>query len=399
MTQHLQQTSVLSLHQLCHSAALPYGTLLRWRGRARAALPMLSQPGPKKLGALPLAELLQEIALLPHQTRRSRGSGALYRRHHDRISRRALAGMVARQRHVSKQRRRRQIIRVHWKLPNLAWAIDATEYGRDQAGRKLYLIVVKDLASRYLFEPLVTVEPRGEQVASYLGKLLQEHGVPLLLKRDNGSLFNCEPVDQLLAQQAVIPLNSPAYYPPYNGGIENGIRELKQSLTPCLPSAPEQWEPAVLAPSARAITHLRNCRPRRGLRGQSAAQAYHHQPRARFDRRARHETFEWLRRHAHATMQPMEKTDRRALHAAWRHAVETWLRCQGLISLTRQPQGGGGSGVRRIIVTGHPVFSAVGRGAGGGSGNDVDVGPIMCFSWAAPTGTLHAGAPAGEFDG
>jgi hypothetical protein len=48
----------------------------------------------------------------------------------------------------------------------------------------------------------------------------RRHGRPLLLKRDNGSLFNCGPIDQLLSDEAVIPFNSPAYYPRYNGGIE-----------------------------------------------------------------------------------------------------------------------------------------------------------------------------------
>ncbi|MEI6537588.1 MAG: hypothetical protein WCN98_19755, partial [Verrucomicrobiaceae bacterium] len=33
-------------------------------------------------------------------------------------------------------------------------------------------------------------------------------------------------------------------------------------------------------------------------------------------------------------MQQMDKADHRSLDAAWRHAVEIWLRCQNLISLT-----------------------------------------------------------------
>ena len=34
----------------------------------------------------------------------------------------------------------------------------------------------------------------------------------------------------MLAEACVTPLNSPAHYPRYNGAIEKGIRELKESL-------------------------------------------------------------------------------------------------------------------------------------------------------------------------
>ena len=83
-----------------------------------------------------------------------------------------------------------------------------------------------------------------------------------------------------------------------------------------------------------AAAHLRNCNPRRSLGGHTAAEACHHQPRSRFGKRERHATFEWIKDRSNATMQNMEKLDRRRVRAACRLAVETWLRCQGLISLS-----------------------------------------------------------------
>jgi hypothetical protein len=308
--------------------------MLRWQGRAKKGLPLLARPGPKKLGPLPLEELRQEIEQLVHRPKRSAGSGALYRRRQHAISRRDLAKLINRERQAAQRRRRRKMIRITWKEPNLAWGLDATEYGRDQAGRKLYLVVAKDLASSYLFEPLVTVDPNAKQIAAYLRGLFQRSGPPLLLKRDNGSLFNNRFVDEVLAEQCVIPLNSPPYYPPYNGGIENGIRELKGVLNVCLPPKPPAWAPDAIAPFANAVIHLRNCRPRRGLAGHTAAETYHHQTRSRFGKRERHATFGWIKRRSNATIQNMEKLNRRNIGAAWRRAVETWLRCQGLISLT-----------------------------------------------------------------
>jgi hypothetical protein len=45
-------------------------------------------------------------------------------------------------------------------------------------------------------------------------------------------------------------------------------------------------------------------------------------------------TFEWIGNHSNARLQLMEKPHRRRVGAAWRHAAETWLRCQGQITLS-----------------------------------------------------------------
>ena len=80
--------------------------------------------------------------------------------------------------------------------------------------------------------------------------------------------------------------------------------------------------------------YLRNCNPRRSLGGHTAAEAYNHQPRSLFGIRERHDTFEWIKARSNATIQDMEKLDRRRVRAAWRFATETWLRCQGLITVS-----------------------------------------------------------------
>ena len=126
---------------------------------------------------------------------------------------------------------RRQVSkRVSWKEPNIAWAIDATERGQDENGTRLYVHAVQDLCTRYRFTPLVAVESKGEAVAAHPSKAsLGRHGAPLFLKRDNGSPLNHAAVDRVLAENGVIPLNSPAYYPKYNGAVEKGIRDLKDA--------------------------------------------------------------------------------------------------------------------------------------------------------------------------
>jgi len=74
-------------------------------------------------------------------------------------------------------------------------------------------------------------------VAEHLEKLFRRHGPPLFLKRDNGSPLNAAEVDAVLADYGVIPLNSPAYYPRYNGAMEKSIRDFKAALAKRQPKA------------------------------------------------------------------------------------------------------------------------------------------------------------------
>jgi hypothetical protein len=87
-----------------------------------------------------------------------------------------------------------------------------------------------------------------------------------VLKRDNGSNLNQPAVDEVLARYLVVPLNSPPQYPPYNGGMERAVRELKPPLVEKIlaygpiPESPVQvW--------AEVLAYELNPRPRRCLDG------------------------------------------------------------------------------------------------------------------------------------
>ena len=330
----LQRQSGLSAREASGTLGLGYRRLLRWQPRAHAGAPAVVPPGPKKAGPLPLEAVRAEVAALRHQRCRTNGTTALYERHQGVISRRELARLVAEERGKQERERRRLYRRIDWHVPNVAWAIDATERGRDRQGRKLFVHAVQDLCSRFRFAPLVALESKGAAVAGHLEKLFRRHGAPLFLKRDNGSPLNAAEVDAVLAAHGVIPLNSPAYYPRYNGAIEKGIREMQDALGMCLPR-PVRWQPKAVLPYVTAVHHALNCRPRRVLQQHTAAEAYYHQPHARYTKRERLAIFEWIRVHAKDRIrhQP-EKVDQRSVSAAWRRAAETWLRCQGLITVS-----------------------------------------------------------------
>jgi hypothetical protein len=337
MITDLQNHTGASARELGRLLGLGYRRLLRWRQRAALGRPALAWPGPKKAEPLPLEELRREIAALRHGLRRSRGTLALYRQHRPAISRRALAALIAAERTARRLAARRRGQRVTWLEPNLAWVIDATEHGTDRWGRPLIVHAPQDLCSRFRFEPLTALESRGPAIARHLAALFRTHGAPLFLKRDNGSPFNHAAVDAVLAAHGVIPLNSPPHYPQYNGAVEKGIRDLQDALGECLSTA-HCWQPDRLQPYLVAVHHHLNCRPRRSLQGRTACEAYHHLPRHRYGRRERSAIFDLIRTCALDSVRQLEKVDQRSLDAAWRHAAESWLRCQGLITVSLNPK-------------------------------------------------------------
>jgi transposase InsO family protein len=221
---------------------------------------------------------------------------------------------------------------VQWLWSGLAWSMDATEYGPEGC----QLIPVQDLASRYRLRPLVTDRLNGRQIACHLEDLFRQHGAPLLLKRDNGSPFNHHAIDQLMARYCVLPLNNPPHYPPYNGAMEKGIGDLKRCLD-------QRWgQPATVPPhwavTVETTVHELNHRSRRSLKGRTPCACFHDPARhLRWNRRQRQKIFRLLYQEFWRRIENMVNRNHHTLAAAWRSTVETWLRCQGLITIRHRP--------------------------------------------------------------
>jgi transposase InsO family protein len=316
-----------SWRQLCQPGpdrgSVPYSSLMRWRQRQRNGLPLWQCPGPKKSVPLNGAEFYPLLRQLSQGRVRTRGTGELYQRFALALSRRQFAGLVQDER----QAQLHAMKRIDWLRPGLAWSCDATEYGQDQ------IIPVQDLASRYRFRPLVLPRLDGSQIALHLETLFRQHGPPLFLKRDNGSPFNHQDVDEVLARFGVLPLNNPPHFPRYNGGMEKGIRDFKAALA--LRSSPPSSELGLLA---EVLAHELNHRPRRCLQGSNACVVFHDDAqRLRWTKPQRQSIFRLLLRDFGA----MFENTAHGLHphpaTLWRVTVEAWLRRQGLISI-RQNQ-------------------------------------------------------------
>jgi hypothetical protein len=306
---------------LCQPIA--YSTLMRWRARARSGQPLLQSPGPKKSAPLNWKALYRQILQLHHGRVRTQGTTAMYHRHAQSISRRQLRQLAAQIR----QDKYDSMKRIHWHFPGLAWGIDATEYQE-----RWKLIPVSDLACRYRFVPLVALSEDGNQIALYLENLFRQHGPPLFLKPDNGSPFNCDAVERVLEQHCVLPLNNPPRYPRYNGATEKSIGDLKRHLDQRLHSQP--WLNTPLLPQVEAAVHELNHRPRRGLKGRTPCDLFHDpNRRLSLSLKGRKRIFRLLLAQFAQTIGKMAPRNHREYSAAWRLSVETWLRCQGLISV------------------------------------------------------------------
>jgi hypothetical protein len=276
------------------------------------------------------ALLLETVAATPHPAAASHLPG------HS-PARRPLQNLVTARRRATLRARRRKLQRIRWLQPNVAWAIDATEYPKDAQGDRLVHVVVQDLATTFQFDPLLNFNFSGHDTATLLRRLFRLHGPPLFLKRDNGGVFNTPEVDALLTEFAVIPLNSPTRYPRYNGAIEHGIGELKHDLQSCLPR-PTPSAPSAALPFARFLVHKHNYQPRRLLDGQSATQAYFQRPRLRWNRGERHRIFAWIGARAKRMLHAMDHPNQRDLRRSWRRAAESWLCRQGLIEVSINQQ-------------------------------------------------------------
>ena len=136
-----------------------------------------------------------------------------------------LEDLLRRYRKVWQTRYAQHGFELTWHHAGAVWAIDFTKPREPIDGVFPYLLAIRDLAShcQLAWRPV-----RGESVADVLPtlrELFAEHGLPLVLKSDNGSAFIAEALHALLGEMLVAQLFSPVHQPQYNGALErnNGV--------------------------------------------------------------------------------------------------------------------------------------------------------------------------------
>ena len=324
-----------SYPRLCGCVGVPYGSFRRWKARLAQQQSVRMRPGPKKVVPLQLAELHGAVDSLDHGSQRSRGTSALGRQYQAQLSRRDLGTLVTTARRALTAAREAALCRITWHAPGVVWSLDDAELARVN-GHPLCLHQVQDLASRYKFLPWVEEQIVGETVAARLEQLFLQYGAPLVLKRDNGGNLNQHAVDEVLARYWVMPLNSPRQYPPYNGGMERAIREVKAplraQLRACGPTPAtevQHW--------AERLAYELNHRRRRSLHGQIACRVFQDaRPVLRtYTLRKRREVFDEINALTWTLLRAQEVCTEPDAESIRRVAVETWLQQHGVITVTQ----------------------------------------------------------------
>jgi len=333
-----RETTGLSWRTLCETGPVKHSSLMRWRSRLERQGPLVQRPGPKKVEPLDLGRLQQGMAELRHGQKHTHGTGALYQQLHNSLSRRQLQELVDLARRDACREHRAMMRRIQWNVPGLVWSLDETELWPDERGQKIKLLTVQDLASGYKFPPIVGHSFNGEEAAGHLEALFSRYGPPLFLKRDNAGNLNHPVVDDVLSWRMALPLNSPTYYPPYNGALEHTQGEIKRQMKSRVVDLVSPCRTEYLEALAQVAAHDLNHQERRNLNGwNSCAIFFTGKARAAHSNRLRKEIYDGLIETQSAIIAAMDRREERDKEAAWRIAVEHWLVKNRHISVFENP--------------------------------------------------------------
>ena len=200
--------------------------------------------------------------------------------------------------------------------PMVMWSEDGAGF---KAGkRKREAMILQDECARYKVHTRLAEGPATEQhVLEYLEEAFQTHGAPLILKQDNIAYQNTEAIQKLCDRHGVLLLNSPAYYPQYNGKKERSVRDIKGYVRALQRNGVgENLEQQL----ALAVKDLNDDRPRPVLDGHTAQEVFNHRRRRLPDRK------QFLIRVQTKQLELEQKAkDRKEKDAARRRAVEQVL--------------------------------------------------------------------------
>jgi hypothetical protein len=314
-------------------ADVSYPTFMRWNRRYECGSELVSVPGPKKIERLELDALKGDVFRLGFGPKRTSGTGELHRKYHDQISRRALDEMISEARRQVLDEKRESMRRITWHTPRSVWGMDVTE-ARVKGGT-VFVNLLQDMSSKCKLHSIADYEePCGDEVAGQLETAFSKNGPPLFLKRDNGGNLNHAAVNDVLERHMVIPFNSPAYYPKYNGSVEKANGEMKTEESFKLVMELEAYKGNELPLFTDNVLSCLNHKERRSLGGKCSCLIFFGSEKLNVTRRDRKEIYEWI---VNRKLEIQEKLGQGIKdEKATRLAIETWLLLNGHITVVQQ---------------------------------------------------------------
>jgi hypothetical protein len=322
----------INLYQAARICGISYKSLWRYHQRLEAGEAPIQVVGRKPLPPIDYSHVKLELHKLDHGRKRCSGTGQIREKYDGIISRKKLDKLITEVRMEIITGRQSHMTRIKWDCPHMVWSMDDFEYIYKEI--KFYVHQVQDLTSKYKFEPLVSTQPiTGEEIAGNLAKLFKQYGAPLFMKRDNGSNLNHFSVINILQESRVIPLNSPAYYPQYNGSMERAQRETKRELDNLI------WEfenPDTFPFAVRQAVHNVNHKPRPTLNGEWSCFQWQMHSDVKFSKTFRTKVYQEVKQLALDIAGNVQYNDKElVLSKSWRKAVQTWLHQNEHITIKR----------------------------------------------------------------
>lgn len=320
----------VSYARLLPFLAVCYSTYRRWRDRVVAGVDPIKKPGPQPVMPLDFTRLQAGLATLTHTGKRSFGVGRLRSLLEGAVSRRDMDELITFARKTATQAKKEKQAELTWKYAGTAWGMDCFTV-HTPLSKKYHVLSIQDMASQYKLPPLCAEqEPKGQQIAEHLDNLFKHYDRPLFLKRDNGANLNESSVNELLAQGHVLPLNSPCYYPKYNGAIEHAQGEYKRLLESYCTTVRSYDEMAIYVDLA---THQLNHLSRRRLCKDTSCKRYYMGEQRKYSKRERKEVFLWIYELALDIVEKAENAI--STTNAWRIACKMWLVKNGLLFISK----------------------------------------------------------------
>jgi putative transposase len=167
--------------------------------------------------------------------------------------------------------------------PNEVWTVDFKGWWRLGNGERCEPLTVRDAFSKYLLSTYVPPDARAETIGSEFIRLFQVHGLPKVIKSDNGSPFACTLVPQRLSSLSAhwvalgieLEHSRPAH-PQDNGAHERMHRDLQAEVASRI-QVDRQTQQAALDLWRREYNEVR---PHESLGGRRPAELYRKSPRA-----------------------------------------------------------------------------------------------------------------------
>lgn len=166
--------------------------------------------------------------------------------------------------------------------PNDVWTIDYKGWWRTGDGGRCEPLTVRDAFSRYVLTAHVPPHSRTEAVEAEMNRLFREHGLPRVIKSDNGAPFACRrsPLGLTRLSAAWVALgiqleHSRPAHPQDNGGHERLHRDIAAEV-----AAHRQVDARAQQAALDVWRHDHNhIRPHEHLRGKRPAEIYGGSPR------------------------------------------------------------------------------------------------------------------------